>query len=88
MLLSGMVLFVPPFHWIIVALFILLSATLGAVLVTILISKYSRFTQKKRTIGVIVAAVLALIFILQALHVLTPLNILMVLLLGASLLAL
>lgn len=83
-----MVLFVPPSHWIIVGLFILLSAALGGILVTILISKHSRFTQKKRTIGVIVAAVVALIFTLQALHVLTPLNILMVFLLGASLLAL
>lgn len=79
-LLLGILFFIPPFHWVIVVLFSLLAASLCG-LITWVISK-------KRKLGIIIAILIFLILTLQILHVLTPMNLIIVLLLGASLLAL
>ena len=79
-LLLGILFFIPPFHWVIVALFSLLAASLCGLI--------AQVVSKKRKLGIITGILVFLILTLQILHVLTPLNVLITVLLGASLLAL
>lgn len=72
--------FIPPFHWSIVVLVSLLVASVCGMLVTV--------ATKKRRVGIISGMLVFLIFILQTLHVLTPLNFGLIVMLGVSLLAL
>lgn len=82
------ILFIPPFHWTIIGAVMLVISTLCGFITTLVIQRNARLMQKKRKIGIITGILVFLLLTVQVLQVFTPLNVITILLLGISLLAL
>lgn len=79
---------IPPSHWVIIGILIFLIAFLSSTVVSLACSRGTKLIEKKRRISIITGIVVFLILTIQSLQVLTPLNALIIILLGMSLLAL